>query len=80
MGLGGSNLHIWAFERTKGIHLIGPKAGDTLRRCRLGIGNALGSNGVYLSPFGRFNIDSDKRVDFEYLGSRKSVHFGSILT
>ena len=37
-GLGGSKLHIWAFERTKGIHhLMGPKAGDTLRRCRLGI-------------------------------------------
>ena len=37
-GLGGSKLHIRAFERTKGIHhLMGPKAGDTLRRCRLGI-------------------------------------------
>ena len=38
LGLGGSKLHIRAFERTKGIHhLMGPKAGDTLRRCRLGI-------------------------------------------
>ena len=36
-GLEGSKLHIWAFGRTKGIHLMGLNAGDTLRRCRLGI-------------------------------------------
>ena len=39
-------------------------------------GNALGTNGVYLSPFGRFDVDLDMRVDFEHLGPRKSVHYG----
>ena len=42
----------------------------------LHIGNALGSNGMYLSPCGRFDVDLDKRVDFEHLGPRKSVHYG----
>ena len=37
IGLRSPKLHIWAFERTKNVHLEGMNTGDTLRHCRLGI-------------------------------------------
>ena len=59
----------------KGIHhLMGPKAGihcDVVvwESKSSAIGNALGTNGVYLSPFGRFDVDLDKRIDFERMAA-----------
>ena len=53
---------------------MGPKAGihcDVVvwESKSSAIGNALGTNGVYLSPFGRFDVDLDKRIDFERMAA-----------